>query len=168
MCLMKNVASCMFDTILYYWYELLIWFLQSVFKQLNNLLLSVTSACPRPGQKAKLTPSPLFCFLWGSQWVVGLLTFEPPYKETCNVSWTNKDEGTPFGPGKTKGPLLYWSSCGWSHKIKCYHTSVKTRKVCRPICNYKCVFFKCEISWWFRFTFWESPLLTFLLKYITF
>lgn len=77
------------------------------FKQLNNLLLSVTSACPRPGQKAKLTPSPLFCFLWGSQWVVGLLTFEPPYEETCNVSWTNKDEGTSFGPGKTKGPLLY-------------------------------------------------------------
>lgn len=27
----ENVASCMFDTILYYWYELLIWFLQSVF-----------------------------------------------------------------------------------------------------------------------------------------
>lgn len=123
---------------------------------------------PDLDRKLNSPPRPFFCFLWGCQWVVGLLTFEPPYEETCNVSWTNKDEGTPFGPGKTKGPLLYWSSRGWSRKIKCYHTSVKTRKVFRPISNFKCLFVKCEISLRCRFTFWESPLLTFLLKYITF
>lgn len=35
---------------------------------------------------------------------------------------------------------------GWPHKWKCNNTRVKSRKVCRPICNFKCFFVQCEIS----------------------
>lgn len=55
-CVIKVIASCVFDTI----FILLIWSLESVFKQLNNLFLSVTSLCPRPGQKKKTEKKGIF------------------------------------------------------------------------------------------------------------
>lgn len=70
MCLMKNVVSCMFDTILYYWYDSC----KVFFKGLNNLLLS-TLPQRVPDLDKKFNPAPpclpSFFFvvpLFGSQW----------------------------------------------------------------------------------------------------
>lgn len=56
----ENVASCMFDTILYYWYDSC----KVFFKQLNNLLLSMLPQRV-PDLDKKLNPSPyLFSFFF--------------------------------------------------------------------------------------------------------
>lgn len=62
--LIDNIASCAFDTIF-----VLTWFLQNVFKQLNNLLLSVTSLCPRQTKREK--KNPYFYFLTIFEFILG-------------------------------------------------------------------------------------------------
>jgi len=56
---LENVASCMFDTILYYWYDSC---KVIFFKRLNNLLLCYLSV----SQTWTTPPPPLSSFLWGS------------------------------------------------------------------------------------------------------
>lgn len=73
----ENVASCMFDTILYYWYDSC----KVFFKQLNNLLSSMLpQRVPDLDRKLNSPPAPLFSFLWDSQWVRGLLPLSPHMK----------------------------------------------------------------------------------------
>lgn len=95
-CVIKVIASCVFDTI----FILLIWLLESVFKQLNNLFLSVTSLCPRPGQKKKKNRKK------------GIIFFFLPLSICtvyCGPRWKLKE--TNFGP-EIKINLLYWNLCG--------------------------------------------------------
>lgn len=89
MCLKKMlhhvclIPFCIID--MNYWYDSC----KVFFKQRNNLLLSMLPQ--RVPDLDKKNPPSLFFFFFSfldSWWVIGLFAFEPPYEETCNVSWT--------------------------------------------------------------------------------
>lgn len=100
----ENVASCVFDTILYYWYESCVFY-----KELNNLLLSVTSVCPRPGQKKKKAPHCVCLFFILEILHIWVSYFGPRWKTCLVLSWKGIRTSALLGPRNFQ--ISWWGSC---------------------------------------------------------
>lgn len=93
----KTKTECVWRKccIMYVWYHfvLLIWIIDMILAKcfLNNGIIYYCLCYLSVSQTwTKKIPPPYFFFFFflDSWWVIGLFAFEPPYEETCNVSWT--------------------------------------------------------------------------------